>query len=83
MNTDVGTRYTRKYGAGDEVSSEDLMTAYEAAARLVAAHGDDYLPLFERLDAELQSLEEKERARSRALEVAAASGASGPRAPES
>lgn len=64
------TFYKRKYADAKTVSTEDLQTAYEAAAQLVAEHGDKYLPLFERLDNEVQSCGDKDRTRRRALELA-------------
>jgi hypothetical protein len=64
------TRYKRKYADAKAVASEDLRAAYETAAQLVAEQGDKYLPLFERLDAELQNRGEREQTRSRAIEVA-------------
>jgi hypothetical protein len=44
--------------------------AYVAAC--IAAHGDAYLPLFERLEAELLAVRTKESARDRALRLARA-----------
>lgn len=64
------TLYKRKYATGGEVSPEDLRTAYEVAARLVGEHGDQYLPLFQRLDQEVQHQREKETLKNRALAVA-------------
>jgi hypothetical protein len=64
------TLYKRRYADNEEVSSEDLRTAYQVAAQLVASHGDEYLPLFERLDQEVQQRDEKETIKHRALAVA-------------
>ena len=69
MKTIVGKRYTRKYANGEPVSHEDLASAFEQAAQLVVEHGDEFLPLFERLDQELQQRNEQEAARERTKEV--------------
>lgn len=66
----VPTIYKRKYADSAEVSHKDLLTAYRVAAQMVADHGDKYLPLFERLDNELQALKKKDRILNRALDVA-------------
>lgn len=44
--------------------------AYTAAC--IAAHGDAYLPLFERLESELEAVRAKESTRDRALRLARA-----------
>ncbi len=67
---DMPLLYKRKYTDGDEVSFSDLQEAYRMAANLVAKGGDDYLPIFERLDKEMQERQYKETMKARALEVA-------------
>lgn len=62
--------YKRKYADGAEVSFVDLREAYRTAAALVADLGDDYLPVFQRLEQELQERQQKEAVKARALEVA-------------
>ncbi len=62
--------YKRKYADGEEVSFVDLREAYRTAAGLVADLGDDYLPVFQRLEQELQERQQKEAVKARALEVA-------------
>ena len=44
--------------------------AYTAAC--IAQHGDAYLPLFERIEVELEAMRAKESARDRALRLARA-----------
>mgnify|MGYP001314002769 CR=1 FL=1 len=63
------TIYKRKYTNGQAVSLDDLQTAYEVAAQLVVDHGDQYLPLFERLDQEVQLRQERDTLKDRALAV--------------
>lgn len=70
MRLESPTIYRRKYGDHDEVSFTDLRAAYEIAASMVAEHGDKYLPLFERFDREMQTRQQQEAVKSRALEVA-------------
>ncbi|MBL1148491.1 MAG: hypothetical protein HND56_00630 [Pseudomonadota bacterium] len=62
--------YKRKYADGEEVSFVDLREAYRTAASLVADLGDNYLPVFQRLEQELQERQQKEAVKARALEVA-------------
>lgn len=71
MNTKVGKRYTRKYADGKPVSSADLESAYNQAAQLVVEHGEEFLPLFERMDEEMQSRETTRTQIEKAREVAA------------
>jgi len=61
--------YKRKYAAGDEIAFADLRRAYETAARLVTENGDQYLPVFERLDQAMQERQHKEHLKVRAEEV--------------
>ena len=62
--------YKRRYLDNRDISSEDLKIAYHQAAKLVAEHGEKYLPIFERLEKEMHNMQNKEAAIKRALEVA-------------
>lgn len=64
------TVYRRRYREPGEIAASDLQTAYQLAAGLVAEHGDQYLPLFERLDREMRAIAEKETTMRRALAIA-------------
>lgn len=48
-----------------------LETALSYAAACVATHGEAYLPLFERLEAEVEAVRSKETALERARRLAA------------
>lgn len=69
MNDETPTINTRRYETSTNVPAKDLTTAYRVAATLVVEHGDQYLPLFERLDREMTSRDEKRAIRDRAAEV--------------
>ena len=62
--------YKRKYSEKDNISFKDLRTAYHTAARMVERFGDKYLPIFERLDTEIESHQQQETLRARALKIA-------------
>jgi len=64
------TRYKRKYADGEKVAFSDLRQAYQIAAQMVAEGGDEYIPLFERMDKEMEMRQDKRRIRAKALEVA-------------
>jgi len=51
-------------------AKRDLGTAVQLAARIVARYGDQYLPIFERLENELSALQTKTERLRRALEIA-------------
>ncbi len=70
VGTYTRTQYKRKYAEHDNVSFVDLRSAYEIAASMVAKHGDKYLPIFERLDKEIQTRKQQEHIKAKALEVA-------------
>lgn len=53
-----------------EVTHERLQLAYERAALIVAEYGDQYLPVFERIERELNAYDATAAARQRALAVA-------------
>ena len=40
--------------SSDEMTDERLLSAYEALASIISVHGDQYLPLFKRLHAEIE-----------------------------
>ena len=67
---DVPTIYKRKYSETDEVTLSDLRQAYRVAAQLVAKDGDKYLPLFERLDQEIEAREHQENIKAKAFKIA-------------
>lgn len=70
MDSDRYAVYERKYGDGEPVTDGDLAAAYRATAQLVAECGDEYLPLFTRLDDEVAARERACEARDRAVRVA-------------
>lgn len=49
---------------------KQIEVAYNIAAKVVAEFGDAYLPIFERLHAEMQKLEKDSDIKSLALKVA-------------
>lgn len=52
------------------VSDEELQTAYHKIALVVARYGEKYLPIFERLEKEIEERKLKSDAMKRALRVA-------------
>jgi len=52
------------------VSDEELKKAYEVAAKVVAIHGETYLPIFERLEREYEARMQTKKALARAQAVA-------------
>lgn len=54
------------------MSIDRLENALGYVALCIAQHGDAYLPLFERLESELEAARAKESARERALRLAKA-----------
>jgi hypothetical protein len=54
-----------------KVTIEDLRRGRRIMAGIIAQYGDVYLPIFIRLDKELQQAEENERMKKLALEIAA------------
>lgn len=53
----------------ETVSDERLQAAYEALASIVAAQGEQYIPLFKRLHAELSERQENKEYASIAKEI--------------
>jgi|AntRauTorcE11897_2_1112592.scaffolds.fasta_scaffold08388_5 hypothetical protein len=64
------TLYKRKYKDDDEVSLRDLQTAYRRAAKMVVERGDQFLPVFDRIDKEIQEHKNREALKARAQKVA-------------
>ena len=55
----------------EENNSEiDLKKSYIQAAKIVAVHGDKYLPVFERLEREYKTCKKKRETLRRVLEIA-------------
>ena len=54
----------------DNIYDDELKKAYIQAAKIVAVHGDKYLPIFERLESEYQKSEKRKEILNRALEIA-------------
>lgn len=63
--------FRRKYAPGDGVSLEDLRKAHYIAARIAKAF-PKFLPVFIRLDQELQAQESQKSILERAVQVAEA-----------
>lgn len=55
------------------ISGSELEKAHNQMARIVARHGEKYLPIFERLENELNEQREKYNLMQRALEAAKSS----------
>ncbi len=56
------------------IREDDLRRAHEIAARLVTEYGDRFLPIFERVEREIDALDERKDAMQRALDVAQRAG---------
>lgn len=69
-----GLLISQEKDVSEDISDHDLKNAYIKAARIVACHGDLYLPIFERLEMELKNREKKNLALKRALDVAIKNG---------
>lgn len=52
------------------MKEDDLDRCYKIMAKVVKKHGDDFLPIFERLHKEIQAREERNKLRNIALKVA-------------
>lgn len=52
------------------ISFEQIIEARKIAAKIVSLHGDMYLPLFTRLNDELQKLDERKKIKELALLIA-------------
>lgn len=44
----------KKYDCDTEIRFEDIMDAYQVMARIVSQHGENFLPLFQRLHDEIE-----------------------------
>lgn len=53
-----------------DITYKDLKSAYRLAAMIVAEHGEEYLPIFERLQMELDSYSDKIKLVDKAKEIA-------------
>ncbi|TVQ81960.1 MAG: hypothetical protein EA357_11250 [Micavibrio sp.] len=62
--------YQRKYKDSDDVALSDLQRAYAIAAGLVAEGKDAFIPVFTRLEKEVEQRERMDAIRKRAAEVA-------------
>ena len=54
----------------DRISDNDLKKAYLQAAKVVAEHGEKYLPIFERMQEEYQIQQKKSALIKRAVSLA-------------
>lgn len=54
----------------NNVSDIDLKSAYLRAAKIVAMHGEKYIPIFRRLEKEYEKRKERNATFQRAVEVA-------------
>ena len=54
----------------NELTLERVIRAKKLAAKIVAAHGDAYLPYFTRMEREVEKLSKKKEAFERAMEIA-------------
>jgi len=52
------------------VSDTDLKEAYIRAAKILALHGETYLPIFQRLEQEFNKRKEEAEILDRAIEIA-------------
>lgn len=69
MNTHVYQKYTRRYAHGESVGRGDLESAFREAAKLVVEQGDEFLPIFERLEQEVETADARESARAKARAI--------------
>lgn len=53
---------------------EKLIAARDISAQIVARDGDEFLPIFERLDQEVEAMEARKEALEKALIIAANKG---------
>ena len=56
--------------ARDSISDKELKKAYLQAAKVVADHGEKYLPIFERMQEEYQMQQKKSALIKRAVSLA-------------
>lgn len=54
----------------NQLSLSQIKKAYYQAAKIVAQHGDKYLPIFERLENEYKDRKDKIEALNRAIKIA-------------
>lgn len=54
----------------EDVSLQDLIKARDKCAYIIAKYGQQYLPLFERLEKEIEIREERQKYLDKALKIA-------------
>lgn len=64
------TRTNKANKMGNEISYKQLKKAYLQAAKIVALHGEKYLPIFERLESEYKTRKKRDDALYRAIKLA-------------
>lgn len=67
-------RVAKKNDSRDALMAS-LLAARATAAQAVQQHGEAYLPIFERMDAEVKALEKRRASLQQAAEIAAGAGA--------
>tara|TARA_R110000868_G_scaffold1211_2_gene9368 strand:- start:95309 stop:95578 length:270 start_codon:yes stop_codon:yes gene_type:complete len=79
MNQDCyqKNRKSRETDLEKDVSMRELYECYNKLACIIKEHGDEYLPLFERVHNEIESRKEKNRMVDIALRVAESNSKSG------
>lgn len=65
----LGIRKVKQIQSDNDVTLELIEQAYRTSAYLVKNYGDKYLPLFERIDSELERKKAHIRLKQRALEI--------------
>ena len=60
--------------AETEISLDEIISARDKCARIVAVFGSRYLPIFERLETELTERQKKQQLLEKALQISSASG---------
>lgn len=66
----VSDHRVKKAAIPDQISYEDLEAAYNVAAKVVAIYGEIYLPIFERLQFELDIFDKKKKLLEKAKKIA-------------
>ncbi len=64
------TSPTNTFKKKTDISYQDIKKAYEIAALVVTKYGEDYLPLFERLQSELEDYQRKQKLVDKAKKIA-------------
>ena len=63
------TASSRKYFEEKDITDDMLIECYTVMAHIVKAHGDHYLPIFERLHSEIENRNAKRKLLDTALQV--------------